>query len=81
MGFTPEAERDFIKYDLGPTLSQEGYKDVKIMMLDDQRLFVSHWANTILGDPGAAKYVSGIAVHWYWDWLTPASYLTDTHDK
>lgn len=81
MGFSAEAERDFIKLDLGPTLTQEGYKDVKIMMLDDQRLFVGHWTKTILSDPDAAKYVSGIALHWYWDWLTPASYLTKTHNK
>lgn len=81
MGFSPEAERDFIKMDLGPTLTKEGHKDVKIMMLDDQRLFVNNWAKIILSDPDAAKYVSGIALHWYWDWLTPASYLTEAHQK
>lgn len=60
MGFTAEVERDFIKKDLGPALVNNGFKDVKIMMLDDQRLFTTYWADTILSDPDAKKYVSGL---------------------
>ncbi len=59
MGFLPETERDFIKKDLGPALVENGFKDVKLMMLDDQRLFLTVWANTILSDPDAKKYISG----------------------
>ena len=59
MGFTADMERDFVKKDLGPTLVANGYKDVKLMMLDDNRLFVSVWANTILSDPDAKKFISG----------------------
>jgi hypothetical protein len=29
----------------------------------------------------AAKYVSGIAVHWYEDFVTPALALSSTHQK
>ena len=79
MGYTAEMERDFIKNDLGPTLAGQGHADVKIMMLDDQRVFLPSWTNTILSDPEAAKYVSGIGVHWYLDKFTPASVLTETH--
>ena len=61
MGFTAELERDFIKKDLGPALTNSGFKDVKLMVLDDQRLFASHWAQVILGDPDAKKYVSGLS--------------------
>ena len=39
MGYTAEMERDFIKEDLGPMLSLQGLADVKIIMLDDSRLF------------------------------------------
>lgn len=81
MGYTPEMERDFIKEDLGPMLSAQGHADVKIIMLDDQRLFLSSWAETILSDPVAAKYVAGIGVHWYEDRLLPATVLTDTHNR
>ncbi len=60
MGLSPEVERDFIKKDLGPALAANGYKDIKLMMLDDQRLFLPVWVNTILSDPEAKKFVSGM---------------------
>ncbi|KAJ7318921.1 hypothetical protein OS493_036793 [Desmophyllum pertusum] len=81
MGFTAEMERDFIKEDLGPTLAKFGYSDVKVMMLDDYRNFVESWADTILGDNQTAKYVSGIAVHWYNEGQTAPDVLTATHKK
>ena len=81
MGYTPEMERDFIKEDLGPTLAAQGHADVKIIMLDDQRIFLKSWAETILRDPAAAKYVSGIGVHWYMDKYIPATVLTETHNR
>ncbi len=81
MGYTPEMERDFIKEDLGPVLSSRGHADVKIIMLDDQRPFLTSWADTILSDPEAAKYVAGIGVHWYMDKYLPAKVLSETHDR
>ena len=81
MGFTAEMERDFIKEDLGPTLANFGYSDVKVMMVDDSRNFVEPWADTILGDHQTAKYVSGIAVHWYREEQTSPDVLTATHKK
>ena len=81
MGYTAEMERDFIKEDLGPTLVAQGHGDVKIIMLDDQRIFLSSWADTILSDPIAAKFVSGIGVHWYLDKYMSATVLTETHNK
>lgn len=67
LGFSPELQRDFIKLDLGPTLAKAGYgiDNLKLMINDDQRPTVSNWANVILGDKKAAKYVSGTAFHWY----------------
>ena len=47
MGFTPEKYRDFIKLDLGPALEKAGYGKVKLMMLDDQRLFLIDWAKKV----------------------------------
>ena len=35
------------------------------MILDDQRSHLPSWADTVLADAEAAKYVSGIGVHWY----------------
>lgn len=81
MGYTAEMERDFIKEDLGPMLSLRGHTDVKIIMLDDSRLFLPSWVDTILSDPGAAEYVAGIGVHWYEDKYMPAKVLTDAHNR
>lgn len=81
MGYTAEMERDFVKEDLGPTLAKFGYSDVKVMIIDDLRNFVESWADTILGDPQTAKYLSGIAVHWYNEEATNPDVLTATHKK
>eukprot|EP01089_Gocevia_fonbrunei_P014072 TRINITY_DN3774_c0_g1_i5.p1 TRINITY_DN3774_c0_g1~~TRINITY_DN3774_c0_g1_i5.p1 ORF type:complete len:494 (-),score=93.93 TRINITY_DN3774_c0_g1_i5:77-1558(-) len=62
--YTPEQERDFLKYYLGPLL-QQYYPDLKIMIYDHNTDHVYKWASTILSDPEAAKYVDGIAFHWY----------------
>jgi hypothetical protein len=47
MGWTPEMQRDFIKLDLGPALHGSGLQDIKLMILDDQRLFLPHWAKIV----------------------------------
>ncbi|XP_071844390.1 lysosomal acid glucosylceramidase-like [Apostichopus japonicus] len=81
MLFSPENERDFVKFHLGPMAQNSSYKDVKIIMLDDQRLFLPFWAQKILGDPDAAKYISGIGVHWYRDTISPIEKLDETHEQ
>ncbi|GFS09420.1 glucosylceramidase [Elysia marginata] len=50
MGFTPEVYRDFIKMDLGPALEKAGYGKLKLMMLDDQRMFLIEWAKVDLNN-------------------------------
>ncbi|VFV38998.1 glucosylceramidase precursor [Lynx pardinus] len=80
LGFTPEHQRDFIARDLGPTLANSTHRDVLLLILDDQRLLLPRWAQVVLADPEAAKYVHGIAVHWYLDFLAPAkATLGETH--
>lgn len=46
LGFTAEHERDFIAYDLGPALTNSSH-DVKLFMLDDQRLLLPRWAQVV----------------------------------
>ncbi|XP_054152712.1 putative glucosylceramidase 4 [Oppia nitens] len=55
--FTPELQRDFIKKDLGPALFQSGNKDVKIMIYDDQSLWIKEFAQIVLSDPRANRLV------------------------
>ncbi|SRR5579871_1373330 len=66
--FSAEEERDFLKNNLGPTFEKEGLGDKKIMVWDHNRDLIYQRATTILSDPDAAKYVWGVAFHWYEDW-------------
>ncbi len=66
--FTGDEERDFIKQYLGPTLHKAGLADKKLMAWDHNRDLLYQRASTVLEDPEAAKYVWGIAYHWYENW-------------
>lgn len=66
--YTAEEERDFLKNYLGPTLRREGLADKKILAWDHNRDLIYQRASTILADPEAARYVWGIAYHWYEPW-------------
>lgn len=65
MHFTPEEERDFIARHLGPALRASAHPDTRILIYDQNRDHLEHWAEVILSDPEAARYVFGTAVHWY----------------
>jgi len=60
-------------------LREYGFGDVGIMIMDDQRFLLPSWARTVLNDLEARKYVSHIAVHFYWDKFTPTKTLDLTH--
>jgi glucosylceramidase len=66
--YTAEAERDFLKYHLGPTMEKEGLGDKKIVVWDHNRDLINNRANTIFNDPEASKYAWGIGFHWYETW-------------
>jgi glucosylceramidase len=65
MHFTPESQRDFIKNHLGPKLRSSEHGEVKLLIYDQNRDEMEHWTDVVLGDPDAAQYVHGTAVHWY----------------
>ncbi len=64
MIFTPDEMARFVKNSLGPKFAEEGI-DARILIYDQNRDHLVEWAKGILGDPEAAKYVWGTAVHWY----------------
>jgi glucosylceramidase len=66
--YTAKEERDFLKNHLGPIMEKEGLGDKKIIVWDHNRDLIVNRANTILGDPDAAKYAWGIGFHWYETW-------------
>ncbi|XP_037509141.1 lysosomal acid glucosylceramidase-like [Rhipicephalus sanguineus] len=83
LGFTPWSQRDFVKLDLGPALEEAGYGEgkVKVMIFDDNRLFLPFWANVVLSDDEAAKYVHGVGVHWYKNKFIGPSVLDDVREN
>jgi glucosylceramidase len=66
--FSAEAERDFLKNFLGPTMKKEGLGDKKIIVWDHNRDLMTHRANVIFSDPEASKYAWGMGFHWYENW-------------
>ncbi|KAL3186899.1 hypothetical protein MRX96_004710 [Rhipicephalus microplus] len=83
LGFPAKTQRQFVKLDLGPALAKAGYVVdwVKLMIIDDNRIILRKLANVILGEPEAAKYVSGVAVLWYLNRLVGPSVLDMVHQS
>lgn len=63
--FTAEAERDFVRDHLGPTLARRGLGDRKLIVWDHNRTLMYDRARVMLEDPAAAKFVWGVGFHWY----------------
>nr|XP_046254334.1 lysosomal acid glucosylceramidase isoform X3 [Scatophagus argus] len=72
LGFTPEEQRDWVALDLGPALHASAHPHTHVLILDDNRLLLPHWAKVVLNDIQAGRYIHGVAVHWYMDSFVPA---------
>jgi O-glycosyl hydrolase len=66
--YSAEAERDFLKNFLGPTMKKEGLGNKKIVVWDHNRDLMNQRANVIFSDPKASKYAWGMGFHWYETW-------------
>lgn len=64
MMYTAEMQASFVKNHLGPTIRRD-HPEVKIMIHDDDVTSLPEFAQVILGDPSAAEFVDGVAIHWY----------------
>jgi len=62
--WTPEAQRDFVRDFLGPRLRAD-HPDLKIIIFDDQKLFLDKWLDTVFSDPNVTQYIDGVGFHWY----------------
>lgn len=63
--FSAEQERDFVRDHLGPTLTRAGLQRLHLMVWDHNRTLMYPRAAVPLDDPVAAKYIWGVAFHWY----------------
>src|SRR5436190_927107 len=66
--YQAEDERDFLRDHLGPAMTQQGLRDVNIIVWDHNRDLMVQRALAIFGDSAAARYAWGIGFHWYEDW-------------
>jgi glucosylceramidase len=82
MHFSPQSQNDFVKNHLGPKLHRSGNDDIKLLVYDQNRDGMEEWADTILADAESAKYVYGMAVHWYESTFKVYEDILDkVHDK
>ncbi|RWS20223.1 glucosylceramidase-like protein, partial [Leptotrombidium deliense] len=83
LGFTPFSQRDFVKLHLGPALEKAGYtpENFKVMIHDDQLPSLPIYAEIVLRDANASKYISGVALHWYQNNYAPREFLNFVHNK
>jgi glucosylceramidase len=80
-GFEPQHEQDFVKNYLGPQIKND-HPNVKIFIHDDQKDDrMLDMVDTILADPDTAKYVDGIAFHWYENWGLNYDILKQVHES
>ncbi len=63
--YTGAEERDFVRKHLGPELQRAGLGALKLMVWDHNRGIMYQRAQALLDDPETAKFVWGIAFHWY----------------
>lgn len=47
LGFTPEEQRDWVSLDLGPALHASSYPHTHVLILDDSRILLPHWAKVV----------------------------------
>ncbi|XP_033321048.2 putative glucosylceramidase 3 [Megalopta genalis] len=80
MGWIPESMADWVGNYLGPRLAASKFNDTLILALDDQRIFLPWYIQKLFDNSKAKQYTAGTAVHFYADFLWPASVLTDTHN-
>ncbi|NXC40780.1 GLCM Glucosylceramidase, partial [Penelope pileata] len=68
--FTAAQQRDFVARDLGPALARSAH-GTRLLIMDDQSIHLPAWPQVVLGNATAARYVAGVAVHWYMDGVVP----------
>ncbi|XP_015191429.1 PREDICTED: glucosylceramidase [Polistes dominula] len=81
MGWTPFSLGEWIADYLGPTLARSEFNQTAILALDDQRYTLIHFFDLLASNEKALDYISGIALHWYWDEYFSPTLLDATHYK
>ncbi|XP_015123147.1 lysosomal acid glucosylceramidase [Diachasma alloeum] len=81
MPWTPRQQAKWLVNNLGPALEQSTSQETLLLALDDQRYQLPWWIDIMYKTADVDKYISGIAIHWYADAITPSTLLDITHHK
>ncbi|XP_061382252.1 lysosomal acid glucosylceramidase-like [Danaus plexippus] len=85
LGWTVTKMADWIVNNFGPTIRNSSFKDVKIMVGDDQRFTIPYWfIGMVAYRPESLNYVDGVAVHYYTDqFISPIAFeaVTKAHPE
>ncbi|KAF7286897.1 hypothetical protein GWI33_003164 [Rhynchophorus ferrugineus] len=60
---------------LGPTIRNSTFSDLKIIAYDDSRDLLPILKSLVLSDNDTIKYIDGVGIHWYSDFVTPKFFL------
>jgi glucosylceramidase len=63
--YSARDERDFVAEVLGPALEKAKLADIELFGWDHNRSGLQERAAIMLGDSRCAKYLAGLALHWY----------------
>jgi glucosylceramidase len=63
--YTSAQELDFVRDHLGPALHEAGLDSVRLYIYDHNRDHIVTHCKALLDDPRAAKFIKGVAYHWY----------------
>ncbi|VVC33980.1 Glycosyl hydrolase family 30, TIM-barrel domain,Glycoside hydrolase family 30,Glycosyl hydrolase [Cinara cedri] len=81
MGWTPMSHREWIGRFMGPQLRGSDYNDTLLLAIDDQRIVLPWWMKMLMSDKECAKYIDGVAIHWYLDFIVPVKVLNEVHKE
>lgn len=79
LGWTPMSHREWIGRHMGPRLRSSEHNSTLLFAIDDQRIVLPWWMKMLMSDEQCAKYIDGIAVHWYLDFIVPVKVLNEVH--
>ncbi|KOX67419.1 Glucosylceramidase, partial [Melipona quadrifasciata] len=80
MGWRPSTVSEWVADYAGPMLENSEFNGTKILLLDDQIFEIPLVPELVFRNAKAKHYISGTAVHWYYDRFFPSSLLDDTHN-
>ncbi|KAK9892233.1 hypothetical protein WA026_019034 [Henosepilachna vigintioctopunctata] len=71
----------WIRENLGPTIRNSEFSDLKLLAIDDQRLYFPGYASKVMENISTRNFIDGFAVHWYENFLIGPKVLSETHDR